>query len=47
MAESKGGGGPAPTGNKDPKPVHLDRAAGIMSRADPKRQAEREPEAGG
>jgi len=48
MAESKGGGGPAPTGNGDPKPIHLDKETGRMSSGGPKRYAEweREAEAG-
>ena len=47
MAESKGGGGPAPAGNGNPKPIHTDPATGRMSSGGPKRQAEHELEAGG
>lgn len=44
MADSRGGGGPAPTGNREPKPIYPDpRTGGITSRP-PQKSAELECE---
>lgn len=44
MADSKSGGGPAPAGNGNPKPIYPDPKTGGMTSRPPSRSAERDPE---
>ncbi|MGH3217888.1 MAG: hypothetical protein ACRDPY_04020 [Streptosporangiaceae bacterium] len=46
MADSRVGGGPAPTGNRDPKPIYPDPKTGGMTSKPPVKTAELEMEAG-
>jgi hypothetical protein len=44
MTDNRGGGGPQPTGNGEPKPIYRDPQTGGMTSRPPRKSAEAEPE---